>query len=157
MSMRRLATCLLLVSATSCRGLFDHGDRACGDSYEYGSAGCFEVTGTVVGERGQPLAGMVIGPRYVAPPAMDYYQYDWSNAVTDLQGRFRVRATRLAFQDAVMAGGPDTGSVYVTAWDSRTPLGTPAALRDSVLTHVAFASDGAEPVATIIYLRLKVP
>jgi hypothetical protein len=144
----------LIGASASCRNAANaDGSRACQQTYEFGNTGCFELAGRVVGLRGQALAGMSVGPRPVSGPHLFNADY----RTTDEAGHFRIRLSR-------MVGSPpasparDTLSVYVVAADPRSAgLGTPATIRDSVLTLVTVAPIGTLPEPAEVRIVLPVP
>jgi hypothetical protein len=149
-------TCLLalLAAGAGCRNPADvGGSRACQQSYEFGNTGCFEVSGRVVGSRGQALAGMSVGPRPLPGPHLFNADY----GTTDAAGRFRIRLSRMVGSPPSRPA-PDTLSVYVVAADRHSAgLGMPAIIRDSVLTQVTVAPIGTVPEPAEVRIVLPIP
>jgi hypothetical protein len=127
--------------------------RACPQTYEFGNYGCLEVVGQVLGSSEQPLAGIVVGPRFVQASA----GFNTPYATTNDEGRFTLRVTRYGPRESP-AAGPDTVSLYVLAVDPRSAgVNVTATVRDSVLVRAAVAPVGAVPVAQSVTMRLAAP
>lgn len=160
-TVRRISMALVAFSALSCRNFFQSDDEACAQTSEFGNAGCFEVSGTVVDQHGKPLVGMVVGPRYLPPGAMEGSLLSWRKDVTDLRGNFRVRVTRPTPAEAMQVGAaaPDTMSVYVTAADPRsaTDIDGAPTVRETIRTVVVVSPIGVDPVPTVLHFTLKMP
>lgn len=150
---RLLVGALACVGLLACGSMIDPGDAgACQQTYEFGNSGCLEVTGQVVGPDGQPLAGIVVGPRYL--PGSDVFS--GGHSTTDAAGAFSFRIWRMA--DFSPATGPDTLSLWVHGADPRSAgLGIPATVRDSVLVQATVSPIGTIPTPTTVRLTLSAP
>lgn len=146
---------VLLGSVTACHNPAETVDaRECQQSYEFGNTGCFEVSGEVVGLRGQALDGIVVIPR---PVPREYVGFSSPDQTTDVTGRFRIRPARMLGGPPANAA-PDTISVYLVAADPRSAgFEVPATVRDSVLCVVTVAPVGTIPTATEVRIVLPVP
>jgi hypothetical protein len=156
---RSLVSCavvsVLIGPLAGCHNPAENGDpRACQQSFEFGNTGCFEVSGQVVGLRGQALGGISVGPQPVPGPNASFNS---AYQTTDSTGRFQIRLSRMAGGPPAN-GAPDTISVYVVAVDLRsTGPGVPATIVDSVLTSVTLAPVGTVPSAAEVRIILPVP
>lgn len=150
----RITLALLIGLIVGCRNPTDLADSlACQQTYEFGNTGCFEIVGHVIGSRGQALAGISVGPR----SALGQNVFGSAYQMTDSAGSFRLRSFRMVGQPPAGAV-PETHSVYVIATDPRTAgLGSPATVRDSVLTIVTVAPVGTIPQAAQVRITLPVP
>jgi hypothetical protein len=144
------ALCGLLVS---CRHPTDAGDPlTCQQTYEFGNTGCVEVTGRVVGLRGQALRGISVG----AVPADSASKFVGAFEMTDSDGRFRVRLIRMFGRPPMTP--PDTLTVRVVAADPRSAgFGIPASVKDSARTLVTAAPVGTIPNPATVTFTLRVP
>lgn len=151
----RVVPSALIGLLAGCHNPTENGDpRACEQTYEFGNTGCFEVSGQVVGLRGQALGGILVGPRPLAGPSASFNS---AYRTTDSTGRFRVRLSRMVGTPPANAA-PDTLSVYVVGLDPRSAgLGVPPTARDSVLTVVTVAPVGAVPNSAEVRIILPVP
>ncbi len=99
------------------------------------------------------MAGISVGPRPVPGPSLFNSAYQ----MTGSAGSFRLRLSRMIGQPPAGAV-PDTLSVHVIASDPRSAgIGSPATVRDSVLTIVTVAPVGTIPQAAQVRITLQVP
>lgn len=151
---RLLAGVLAGGGLLACRSAVDpSGTRACPAALgEFGSTGCVELTGQVVGLSGQPLAGIYVGPRYLQGREVFNTVY----ATTDAAGAFTFRVSRMSGRTP--APGPDTVSFWVHGADPRTAaVNVPARVQDSVLVQAMVSPAGTIPTATAVRLTLPSP
>ena len=145
-----IAGLMVLSACASSPARPDTDAQHCAQTYEFGNYGCTDIAGQVLGSAGQPLAGIYVGPRYLA----DRDGFNAPYVTTDAEGLFRLRLTR--FSAPPPAGEPDTVSLYVRASDpSSSGVDLPATIQDSVLVHVTVAPVGA--VAPMIHVVLRLP
>ena len=145
---------LALIVLAACHNPAENaGSSACQQTFEFGNTGCFEISGLVVGLRGQALRGISVGPRPVPRPNV---LFNGDYKTTDSTGQFRVRLYRMLGEPA--ANAADTLSVYVVAAAQQSAgLGVPATIRDSVLTIVTVAPLGTVPNAAEVRILLLIP
>ena len=140
-----------LLSLLACRSTAEP-SRACQQTYEFGNSGCLEVTGQVVGLRGQPLRGISV----VAKVASDRIMFAGGGATTDSTGAFAIRAARMAGDRPAM--GPDTLSVWIVGADPATAgVSVPARVRDSILVQATLSPVGDIPTPSVVRLMLPAP
>ena len=165
----RLTQCVkalaLLAILSACENPFgsDVEDGGCprSEGGEFGTSGCFEVRGTVVGVDGLPIKRASVGPHYVSKA----FGFTTEYVETDTLGQFSFRGTRFG------VSGPesvtfDTLTLYVVAVDLR-PFGDddtlvtdgpmPELARDSVLTTVQVFPVGYTPSPSTVQIKLPVP
>lgn len=123
--------------------------RTCPRTGEFANSGCLAITGQVVDPGGQPLAGIVVGTRYL--PGREAFTTDY--ATTDTTGAFALRVSRLDTRPR--PAGPDTVSLWVHGADPRTAgLNIPARVQDSVLVRATVSPIGTIPTPTTVRLTL---
>jgi hypothetical protein len=151
--MKPLALGLALVAISACNSTTESGEsRACAETLEFANTGCLEVSGQVVGLRDQPLAGIMITPSYVH----NGDTFGNSTVISDVNGAFMFRATRLAGLPPSV--GPDTLSLWVVGAEPNTgTVGSPPPMRDSVLVQVAVSPVGDIPTTAVARLTLPAP
>jgi hypothetical protein len=149
----QLALGLILAALAGCNSTTESGEsRACPETFEFANSGCLEVSGQVVGLRDQPLAGIMVSPSYVK----NGDAFGNSSAMTDANGAFRFRATRLAGLPPDV--GPDTLSLWVVGAEPNTgTVGSPPPMRDSVLVQVSVSPVGDIPTTAVTRLTLPAP
>jgi hypothetical protein len=158
---RATAAAVTLATLAACRPPLGEPDgarpsRACPQTYEFGNSGCVEITGQVVGLRGQPLAGISVGPRYVRAGEEQGQLFSTTYASTDADGAFRFRVSRMVGRPTVV--GPDTVSLWVAGADPATAgVDVPARVRDSVLVLATVSPVGAVPEPAVVRLTLPAP
>jgi hypothetical protein len=150
-SFRAAVSLAALIFSVACRNPAESGDpTACQQTYEFGNTGCFEVSGQIVGARGQALNRISVVVRTLG---------DFSTGATtftDTTGSFRLRAFRMIGRPP--AAGPDTASAYVIAADPRTAgLNIPATVRDSILVLMTLTPVGSVPTPAQVTIALRVP
>lgn len=138
----------------ACSTPSDPGDpRACRQTYEFGNYGCADIIGRVVGDAGQPLAGVSIGPRFL-PDSVDAGSYNTVYTTTGADGRFTLRLHRFGRRRVIPA--PDTLSLYIEA--TIPPMhGAISAASDSILVQAALAPIGQVPRPATAEIQLDHP
>jgi hypothetical protein len=116
-------------------------------SGEFGSSGCADVTGTVVGLSGQPLGGVDVGLRETTAAGLFAAPF----VQTDAQGQFRLRLTRVA-----PPGLPDTVTVTIGAAVRPVLPQTQATATGAAEVLVTVVPIGRVPVAARISIALPV-
>jgi hypothetical protein len=151
--MRRLALGLTVAALSACNSTNEPGEsRACQQTFEFANTGCLEVSGQVVGLRDQPLPGVTVTTNYIAHGDA----FGTSSAMTDVNGAFMLRATRLAGLPPSV--GPDTLSLWIVGGHPDTGnVGDPAPMRDSVLVQVTVSPVGQIPTTAVARLVLPAP
>jgi len=126
--------------------------RSCPQTYEFGNTGCLEITGQVVGLRGQPLAGITVRPGYLPERG----GFNIVSATTDGAGAFAFRGSRMT--GLPPAAGPDTLSLWVVGADPASAgVNIPARVRDSVLVQATVSPVGSVPTPATVRLTLQAP
>lgn len=112
---------------------------------------CVLVTGHVVGERGQPLVGVWVGPRATS----DEWGFSVMYNQTDSSGYFAVRFGNIYRMPAGAVG--DSLPVWIkAAIQPQLPQMT-ATVFDSVLVKARISPLGEVPVPVVVSIRLAVP
>ncbi len=125
---------------------------ACKQISEFGSNGCLDIKGRVVGPSDQPLHGIDVVPRY--PAGMLIFAN--SRATTDATGAFTLRVWRMSSQSPTV--GSDTLSLWVRGVDTRAVVqGTPPRVLDSALVHATISPIGTIPTPTTVTLTILAP
>ncbi len=125
---------------------------ACEQISEFGSSGCLDIKGRVVGLNDQPLHGIDVVPRY--PPGL--LNFANNRATTDATGAFTLRVWRMSSQLPTV--GSDTLSLWVLGVDTRAvEQGIAPRVLDSVLVHAAISPIGTIPTPTTVTLTILAP
>jgi hypothetical protein len=144
-----ILVCLGSLPLTNCGGPTAP-SLACGQTHEFGNLGCAEVDGRVVDQQQRPLAGVSVGPHYVA---LGHRAFTGIYVTSDSAGQFSFRVSEMV-RDQSMAG-PDTVTAYVVA-ESDPRQQRPLAL-DSTLVVLRVTPVGMIPTPTAVTITLAAP